>query len=446
MGRRIFVTGGGGFVGSRFLEVLAAASSFEVVALDRSGRLKDRTLAGVEVVQGDLLDPAAYRDALSTCDVVVHLAASTGNASREDHHRVNARGTEVLVEAARQAGVGKFLFVSSIAVTFPDLSGYHYAQAKVRAEAAVRSSGLRFLIVRPTMILGPGAPILASLEKLATLPIALLPGSGRAQVQPIHVGDVVSCLVTAIETDAFSGDAIAIAGPERVSMEGLIRRLRAARRGTVGPLVRVPLPLLQIPLKLAEAIGLGRLLPITAGQLTSFRFDGVGSPDALRRAPSLGLEDMVGRQDRAAGSTADLDAECDVFTRHLLGRGADDYIRTKYRAAHAVLPALRASDAFDSFLVSFARKGIVFTKIADAHAAVFAPWSLLRKKLVLLLAVLETCPPSHRTIDAPVGGRPFLALLALSVTGLTAVFSLIAGSLILFPVRMVLAAGSRSAR
>jgi nucleoside-diphosphate-sugar epimerase len=419
-----------------------------VVALDRSGRLKGGAPAGCEVVQGDLLDPDSYRDALATCDTVVHLAAATGNASREQHHRVNAEGAGVVVEAARRAGVTRFLFVSSVAVSFPDLTGYHYAQAKARGETLVRQSGLRFLIVRPTMILGPGAPILASLEKLATLPVAVLPGSGRAQVEPIHVDEVASCLVAAVEADAFTNEAVAIGGRDRVSMETLIRRLRVARRGKEGPLVRIPLPFLQVPLKLAEAAGLGRLLPITAGQLSSFRFDGVGTPSDLqkKRSPSFGLDEMLGHATQVPDTSSDLDAECDVFTRHLIGRTPDAYVRAKYLEAHTALPALSPRDAFDSFLVSFARRGRLFAKVAGAHAALLAPAALLRKKMVLLLAILETCPPTHRMIDAPVGGRPFPALLALGGIGVSAVLALVVGSLILLPIRGVLALASGGSR
>jgi NADH dehydrogenase len=361
---------------------------------------------------------------------------------------VNAGGTAALVDEARRAGVTGLLFVSSVAVTFPELSGYHYAQAKALAETSVRNSGLRFLIVRPTMILGPGAPILASLEKLATLPIAMLPGSGRAEVEPIHVDDVVACLVGAVEVDAFDGQAIVLAGSERISMEGLVRRLRTARRGTAGPLVRVPLPLLQIPLRVAEAIGLGRLLPISAGQLSSFRYDGVGAPNSIQRerAPVHGLDEMLRQAAHTAGDSTELELECDVFTRYLLGAGANAYVRARYLAAHTTVPALRARDPFDSFLVRFARRGRLFAKLADAHAALFAPAALLRKKLVLLLAILETCPPTHRMIDAPVGGAPFRALLALTGTGIAAVVSVVVGSLILLPMRAALAVAARGSK
>ena len=450
-GRSVFVTGGAGFVGARLLTALAAAGC-RVVALDRSGRLA--RLQSCEVVKGDLLDPATYRDALATCDTVVHLAAATGNASREQHHRVNADGAKLLVEEARRAGVTRFLFVSSIAVTFPNLEGYHYAQAKARAESTVRESGLRFLIVRPTMILGPGAPILASLGKLAMLPMAVLPGSGRAQVEPIHVDDVTSTIVAAVETDAFNGQSIAVGGPERISMESLLRRLRQARLGKPGPLIRIPLPLLQIPLKVAESIGLGGLLPITAGQLSSFRFDGVGGPNEIqqRQRPSRGLDQMLATSSAAArtampaaASPAELERECDVFVRHLLRCGADPYVRAKYSAAHAALPALQPNDAFDAFLVRFATRGPVFVRLADAYAGMFAHASLLRKKMVLLVAILETSQPSHRTIDAPLGGKPMGAVLSLTATGIIAAFSVLAGSLVLLPMRLVLG-GSRGSR
>src|SRR5688572_654279 len=97
----IFVTGGSGFVGRRLLPELRKLGR-PVFALDRSGSLAAMPEAdGITVVTGDLLDPAVYRAALSSCDVVVHLAATTGAASVTEHHLVNAYGTEVLLGECR---------------------------------------------------------------------------------------------------------------------------------------------------------------------------------------------------------------------------------------------------------------------------------------------------------------------------------------------------------
>ena len=137
-GRRVFLTGGSGFVGRRLLTELAAAGH-QLVALDHSGRLGALAASGIEIVHADLLEPAGYRDALAGCDMVLHLAAATGRAPAAEHHRINARGTETLVSEARLAGIANFLFVSSIAVSFPDLRGYHYAQSKQQAEELLKN-------------------------------------------------------------------------------------------------------------------------------------------------------------------------------------------------------------------------------------------------------------------------------------------------------------------
>lgn len=440
MQHRVFVTGGSGFVGRRLVPALAAAG-FRVVALDRSGKIAP-SAPNIAVVKGDLLDPDSYCEALAGSDVVVHLAATTGRASAADHFRVNAGGTDALLKVSKALGVPRFLFVSSIAVTFPNQHGYHYALAKAQAEQAVRDSGLRFLIVRPTMILGRGSPLLSALQKLATLPVAVLPGRGSARVQPVHVDDVVVAILAAIQADAFAGEVVEVGGPTIVPVEDLLRRIRAARLGTPGPMVRLPLWSLQVPLRFAEALGLVRFLPITAGQLSSFRFDGVARPGRLvlpTAAQPKDLDSMVDQGMPAGESRNALDAECDVFTRHLLGRQANDYVRAKYRAAHAGIPLLTARGAFDAFLVRFARRGRFRARLADAHAAVFLPASTLRRKLIALLAILEASPPYHHLIDQPVGGDPFRAMIRLVPAALVVIVSLLAGSLILLPVHAVLA-------
>jgi len=294
--RRVFLTGGSGFIGSRLLQALVHRGD-SVAALDRSGRTRNQSglTRPSRAIPGDLLTPEAYRSALAGVDVVVHLAAATGRASLDESWRTNALGTDVLLKECHAAGVQRFLFVSSIAVTFPDVSGYPYAQAKARAEEAVRASGLAYAIVRPTMVLGPGSPILAALSTLARLPVIPVFGSGRTPVQPVFVDDLVSAILAVIDRDLFSCEAFEVGGRMVVPIEELLQAIRVARTGRRGPVCHLPLGAMLRVLRTLEAVGLERALPFTVGQLATFRFSGIASDNALTavRREAAGLDTML---------------------------------------------------------------------------------------------------------------------------------------------------------
>lgn len=438
----IFVTGGSGFVGRMLLPMLQSLGR-PVIALARQD--VPWSAHGITVIRGDLLDPSSYANALPSCEIVIHLAAATGRASPEEHLRVNAQGTGVLLDECRRAGVPKVLFVSSIATTFPDKTGYHYALAKSLAEEAVARSGLRFAILRPTVILGPGAAGLGGLERLALLPRIVVPGTGRVRVQPIHVSDVARCITATVREDLFTNATVEIGGPDTFTMDRLLQHIRVARTGRAGRVVHVPLAALQVPLRLAHAIGLGGFLPIHPGQLTSFRFDGVAGSHPLHErlgSSLIGIAQMVPTVDGVAAARLASDTageECRVFTQHLLGRDPDDYVIATYRSAVAGMPELCADSRFDETLLSFARIHPWGAKIADAYASLFLRAGALRKRLVLLLAILETRPPFSQAIDQAVGGALPVLLIRLGARTAVALASLVAGTLIFTPTRLVLA-------
>ncbi|MCC6988811.1 MAG: NAD-dependent epimerase/dehydratase family protein [Acidobacteria bacterium] len=446
-GRAVFVTGASGFVGRRLVPALARLQR-PLVVLDRSGALTPAALpAGSTVCRGDLLSPASYLDALRGCDTVLHLAAATGKASAADHHRVNVEGTAALVAACREAGVERLLFVSSIAVTFADQTGYHYAAAKTAAEAIVRRSGLRAAIVRPTMIFGAGSPVEAGLAKLALLPVIVAPGGGRVRVQPVHVDDLAACLLEIIEHDRFPGDVIEIGGPDVLPIAALLQAIRASRGGQPGRVLPVPLVLLRAPALVAERAGLGAVLPVTAGQLASFANDSTAQPaplDAAQPARMIPLARMLGTVAAVASPdvvtplavAADTDHECRVFARHLLDIEPDAYVLGTYRDAVARVPALSPMSAFDDVLLARARRGGVWTRLADAYAALFARDSALRRRLVMVLAILETRAPFHHHLDTPDGSPGAALWLRTAARVVAAGLSLAAGVLVFVPRRL----------
>ena len=279
---RVFLTGASGFVGRRVLATLRDRGH-QVTCLGRS--------AGPGAVAGDLASPESYAAALVGHDVVVHLAAITGKAAPDAYQRINVDGTRLLLDAARRAGVARFLFCSSIAVTFADTRRYHYARSKAAAETLVQDSGLRTAIVRPTIVAGAGSPVMSKLEALAGLPIVPVFGTGEVRLQPIHVDDLADLIVDVVDADRFGGDVFELGGRDIMTVREIMKRLRRLRTPQPPRFVPVPMSLLLAPLALLEPL-LGPLLPMTTGQLATFRFDGVARPNPLWAARRDGLASL----------------------------------------------------------------------------------------------------------------------------------------------------------
>lgn len=263
--RPLVVTGGTGFVGRRLLTMLPPDREVRLVVREPS-RLGPLPPAWT-IVTADLVRSSLDR-ALDGADTILHLAARTGSASAQVHQRDNTEVTGRLLEAACRGGVHRFCFVSSIAAGYPDRRHYHYANAKLAAEALVNASGLKTLIVRPTMILGAGSPVIANLAKLACLPRPILFGGGTG-LQPVHVDDVATALAAAVTIPEWTEPLVEYGGPERISTAELFARIRAQRSLPPARPITVPVEPLRALLALVEPI-VGRWLPFRAGQLAAF--------------------------------------------------------------------------------------------------------------------------------------------------------------------------------
>lgn len=216
--RQVLVTGATGFLGGALARRLAAEGA-RVRALVRSPQ-KAVLLAqqGIEIVQGDLNSPDALRRAAEGCTVVFHVAAAL-SGSYEAQYAANVEGTRMLLDAAAQAGVQRFVHVSSISVygyrvsgditeaTLPVPGADPYPQTKTEAEAVVRSGSLPFTIIRPGMIYGAGAVNwTGNLFRLAKLKPTPFVGSGQGSAFAIHVDDVVDLMMTAEQHPSAVGE------------------------------------------------------------------------------------------------------------------------------------------------------------------------------------------------------------------------------------------------
>ncbi|MEO5774757.1 MAG: NAD-dependent epimerase/dehydratase family protein [Sphingomicrobium sp.] len=183
---KLAVTGATGFVGSHLLDRCAA--KHECRALTRRS-MPDK--AGVTWVEGALDQPDSLNELIAGTDAVIHIAGLLTARTAAEFDAVNVAGTRAVVSAARNAGVRRFVHVSSLAARHPEVS--LYGASKARSEAVVRESGLDHAIVRPPAVYGPGDKETFDLFRLAKFGLVLLPSDGRLSL--IHVDDLADLLL-----------------------------------------------------------------------------------------------------------------------------------------------------------------------------------------------------------------------------------------------------------
>jgi uncharacterized protein YbjT (DUF2867 family) len=130
-------------------------------------------------------------------------------------------GTERLVNAARKAGVRRYVYISGAGIP---ASPKIYFQAILRGESAVQNSGMEAVCIRPAFVYGPNDRglnrILSAARKLPVLPLV---GPGSQLEQPVYVNDVAEVVRQAVAVDAPQG-IFEIGGPERFTLDEMLRR------------------------------------------------------------------------------------------------------------------------------------------------------------------------------------------------------------------------------
>ena len=171
---------------------MAVEAGYAVRALAR--RVPSDSPVGVAWFPGDLADRAALARLVDGAEAVVHIAGVVNAADTDEFTRGNVDGTLAVLEAAKAAGVPRFVCVSSLSAREPDLSAY--GASKARAELLVKASGLDWTILRPPTIYGPRDKDCLELFRSARWGVVPVPKQGRASV--IHVADLCRLLIALI--------------------------------------------------------------------------------------------------------------------------------------------------------------------------------------------------------------------------------------------------------
>lgn len=266
----ILVTGASGFVGSAVVRNVQRNSNFTVVAAIRDNHSKNLDFGAVAVPAPDLGSDADWSACLKGCDVVIHTAARVhvmndqSSDPFEKFRNVNVAGTLRLAQQAVANGVRRFVFVSSVKVngefTLPGqlfkpddtfVPKDPYGLSKYEAEAALRElaakTGLEVVIVRPTLVYGPGvkanfAAMVNWLKRGVPLPLGSVVHNQRSLVA---LDNLVDLLLVCATHPAAANQTFMASDGEDVSTADLLRRMGLAL-GKPARLLPVPVGLLKL--------------------------------------------------------------------------------------------------------------------------------------------------------------------------------------------------------
>ena len=261
------VTGGTGFVGPRIVHALRERE-LPVRSLVRGSSDRSAvTLAswGSELVPGDMGDAASLRRAVEGAEVVVHLV-SIRQGSDEDFRRVMDRGTRDLVDAAKEAGVRRFVLMSALGTSEETKDLVPYYRSKWEMEQAVRGSGIEHVIFRPSFVFARDGGILPTFRRLARVaPVTPIIGSGRQRIQPIWVDDVAAYFAAGVDKPEAANRTFELGCPDAVTWNEFWHRLKRAL-GQRRPSVHVPMQLMRLNALVTER--LPGNIPLTRDLLT----------------------------------------------------------------------------------------------------------------------------------------------------------------------------------
>ena len=286
----ILVTGATGFVGSHLVKRLRK-EGLKVRALTRTPA-KAQSLAdlGAEVVPGEIDDPASLEAAAQGCDRVIHLVGIIQEGRGFTFRSVHVEGTRNVLDAAKKAGIGHFVYQSAVGSREGAKSQYH--RTKWEAENLVRASGIPYTILRPSLIYGPGDLFTIRLAEMIKLsPVLPVIGTGRSKIQPIFIDDVVECLRKIVTSESFINKIYEIGGPDELTYEEVTKAIARAM-GVDRPVVHMPLFFMRTMAMVAETV-LSKP-PVTTDQLIMLQEDNVCSLRDIREV--FGVEPVKFRE------------------------------------------------------------------------------------------------------------------------------------------------------
>jgi uncharacterized protein YbjT (DUF2867 family) len=278
---RISIVGATGFVGSHLVPYLTSRRH-AVRAISRSGRRREDWTDAVETAAADVETGTGLDDALRDADAVVHLVAIPREQGGRRFVDVNVRGTERVLEAAQAAGVRRFVHMSVLGVA--DDPRLAYLHSKFQGERLVRESGLDWVVLRPSLLFGPGDGFFNLIKTTLTWwspGVVAIPGDGRTRFQPLSVYDIAIAIERSATEEGRAGSVYELGGPDYLTYTEIVEAVMRAT-GKRRLKLRIPIPLISGLTWATDRVL--PIFPVSHDQIASMSRPNYTDPDAFERA------------------------------------------------------------------------------------------------------------------------------------------------------------------
>lgn len=227
----ILVDGANGYIGTHVVYALCKMG-YDVRALIRESAQDSEGLLqsfGAKVYRASL-DSSSVSAAFDGVHTVVHLIGSIAPKKGETLDQLHAGMTEKLVKVCKDSSVKRIIMVSALGTKDDALSQYH--KTKRLAERVIESSGIDYVILRPSLVVGlligrRESKLVKRYRDMISSGTKRIPliGGGRNKLQPVYVADLASAVIECVESPQLNGSRLEIAGKEVITMKTLIEML-----------------------------------------------------------------------------------------------------------------------------------------------------------------------------------------------------------------------------
>jgi dihydroflavonol-4-reductase len=249
---KVALTGASGYTGGHLLKRLLARGDTVRILVRPDSITAELKGSGAEIVPGALGKAEDARALVAGCDAVLHVAAVYRTAGHPDsyYREINVQGTRLLLEAALEAGVKRFVHTSTVGVhgdvknppadeEAPLAPSDIYQETKAEAEGLAREfgreRGLAVAIVRPGAIYGPGETRLLKVFRSIARGRYAVVGTGKPHYHLVYIDDLVGGFLLVLDRPEAAGETFIIAGPRSLSQDDLAREVARATSGSVWP-------------------------------------------------------------------------------------------------------------------------------------------------------------------------------------------------------------------